>query len=548
MRRSIATVCLSGMLEDKVAAIAAAGFDAIEIVESDLIAFDGTPRDLRNLADDLGLGIDAYQPLLEFEGVSDDAFRRNLARAERKFEILEELGAPLLLVYSNASSDADANEDRIADQLRTLAERAAGRGLKTGYKAQAWGRHIKLIQQAWRVVERADHPHLGVVLDSFQALALGDGLNLLSEIPGERIAFVQVADAPQTSLDPPMWSRRHSCFPGQGDLDVAGFLSAVLATGYSGPVSLEIWSDELRAASPRLTASDGYRSLLLLEEQIAVAKHESVKVELFDPIPAPAISGVSFIEFAADGTPAVLLDQFVRSFGFAKAGMHRSKNVALYRNGAVNLVLNAEPNSFAQSYFLLHGPSICAIGLRTENEQRALSRALDFHCAQYSGKIGPNELSIPAIRAPDGSLVYFVGTAIESGGLYEIEFRLEDFQRSGGRTGSGHRSYCLCLAPRRIGFLGSLLSRRSGIRGRSHVSAARPERRRQKPGRCLQGSRRADSPEHFPRTAYFHGAIRGEPRRSGRASYCVRHVRYFCDSRGPARHGGKAIGDPGQLL
>ena len=425
MRRSIATVCLSGLLEDKLAAIAAAGFDGVEIFENDLIAFDGAPGDIRALAQELGLHIDAYQPLRDFEGVDEKTFRLNIARAEHKLDIAKALGAPLLLVVSNVSPGAGADEDRAAAQLRALAERAAERGIKIGYKALSWGAHVSHAQQAYKLIERVDHPHLGLVLDSFHSLALGDDPKVLSKIPGDRIFWVQIADAPKMTLDPLTWSRHYRCFPGQGDLDVAGFLSAVLASGYTGPVSLEIWNDELRAASPRLSASDGYRSLLWLEETLAAAKPKISKVELFDPAPASALTGVSFIEFAADGIPATELDTFFSGFGFTKAGMHRSKNVVLYRSGAVNLVLNAEPNSFAQSYFLLHGPSICAIGLRADDEQQALSRALDYHCAQFSGRVGPNELSIPAVRAPDGSLIYFVGAAVESGGLYEIEFHID---------------------------------------------------------------------------------------------------------------------------
>src|SRR5882757_3532619 len=98
MRKCIATVSVSGTLPDKLDAIAAARFDAIEVFENDLIHFPGSPTDLRNMAADLGLGIDLYQPFRDFEGVSDAQFRRNLDRAERKFDIMQALGAPMMLV------------------------------------------------------------------------------------------------------------------------------------------------------------------------------------------------------------------------------------------------------------------------------------------------------------------------------------------------------------------------------------------------------------------------------------------------------------------
>ncbi len=114
MRRSIATVSLSGTLEEKLRAVAAAHFGAVELFENDLINFSGTPRQVGQLARDLGLAIDLFQPFRDFEGVSDDVFRRNLDRAERKFDVMTELGAPMMLVCSNVSSHAIDDDRRAA--------------------------------------------------------------------------------------------------------------------------------------------------------------------------------------------------------------------------------------------------------------------------------------------------------------------------------------------------------------------------------------------------------------------------------------------------
>src|SRR5919107_1112818 len=116
MRRSIATVSLSGTLEEKLRAIAAARFHAIELFEPDLINFAGTPREVRQQAEDLGLAIDLFQPFRDFEGVPDESFRRNLERAERKFDIMNELGAPMMLVCSNVQPDASGEVERTVDQ------------------------------------------------------------------------------------------------------------------------------------------------------------------------------------------------------------------------------------------------------------------------------------------------------------------------------------------------------------------------------------------------------------------------------------------------
>ena len=89
--RSIATVSLSGSLDEKLRAIAAAGFDAVEIFENDLLSFNGSPRDVGQLCRDLGLAICAFQPFRDFEGMPEPQRTRNFARAERKFDVMQEL-------------------------------------------------------------------------------------------------------------------------------------------------------------------------------------------------------------------------------------------------------------------------------------------------------------------------------------------------------------------------------------------------------------------------------------------------------------------------
>ena len=432
MRRSIATVSLSGTLEEKLRAIAAARFHAVELFENDLINFSGAPREVRQQAEDLGLAIDLFQPFRDFEGVTDDLFRRNLDRAERKFDTMAELGAPMILVCSNVQPNASDDVERTVDQLRALAERAARRNVRVGFEALAWGTRVSTYGQAWEIVRRVDHPHLGLIVDSFHTLVLGDDPTGIAEIPRDKLFFVQLADAPRLTLDPLSWSRHFRCFPGQGELDVAGFLLPVLRSGYNGPLSLEVFNDVFRASDTRQTARDAMRSLLFLEEQVRARLAEQPapagerepirRVELFDPPPVPDLAGIAFLEFAVDADAASRMASLLARLGFEPAGRHRSKAVTLYRQGDVNLILNAEPESFAEGYFQLHGPSLCAVGLWTGDEVQAVARSTALLATQFEGRVGPNELTIPAIRSVDGSLVYFVGLGVESRRLFEIDF------------------------------------------------------------------------------------------------------------------------------
>jgi 4-hydroxyphenylpyruvate dioxygenase len=428
MKRSIATVSLSGMLREKLEAIAAARFDGVEIFENDLLQFPGSPRDVRRLCEDLGLTIDMFQPFRDFEGVADAQLQRNLDRAERKFDLMQELGTGLMLVCSNAQPTADADPERSAAQLRQLAERAGRRGLRVGFEALAWGTAVNRFAQAWDLVRRADHPHLGLILDSFHTLVLADDFRAIAALPGEHIFYVQLADAPWVRTDPLTHSRHYRCFPGQGEFQVAPFLGAVLDAGYTGPISLEIFNDEFRAAPARATAADAMRSLLWLEEQVRSlpslhAPHAthgaSHRVPLLDPAPPPAFQGWSFLEFAVDGPTAARLATYLGALGFARIGRHRSKQVELWGQGEVRIVLNLEEDSFARSYFELHGTSACALALATDNAAAALARAEALGCTRVAGRVGANELTIPAVRAPDGSLVYFFD--VHRGGSHGFE-------------------------------------------------------------------------------------------------------------------------------
>ncbi|HTS23990.1 MAG TPA: TIM barrel protein [Casimicrobiaceae bacterium] len=450
MRKSIATVSLSGTLREKLEAIAAARFDGYELFENDFLYCNGSPEEIGAISADLGLACELYQPFRDFEGVPDELFRRNLDRAERKFDVMEKLGARLMLVCSNTSPQVIADEARMAAQLRELAERAAKRNLRIGFEALAWGRAVNLWSQAWRIVERADHPHLGLIVDSFHTLSLRDDPTGIAEVPGEKIFFMQLADAPLLVMDVLQWARHYRSFPGQGQFDLENFFEQVLRAGYTGPMSLEVFNDLFREAPNRGTAVDAMRSLLYLEGQVRTrleAKPVAGKsvqggrppilerIELFDPPAAPKLSGFSFIEFAVDESSAETLAALLGRLGFRRVGTHRSKQVALYRQGEIHLILNSDPGSFARSFFLEHGPSVCDLGLGTDDPVRALNRSMALQCQRFDSRVGPHEAQICGIRAPNGSVVHFIPEALGAKRLFEIDFEPES--DDGSAPGAG---------------------------------------------------------------------------------------------------------------
>jgi 4-hydroxyphenylpyruvate dioxygenase len=444
--KSIATVSLSGTLPDKLEAAASAGFDGVEIMEGDLLAFDGKPEAVRRMADSLGLAITAYQPFRDFEAMPEPQRARNLARAERKFDLMQALGAGLLLVCSNTNQAAIDDNARAAADLAQMAELAARRGLRVGYEALAWGRHVSRWRQAWDVVQQAGHPALGLIVDSFHTLALNDDPTGLSTVPGDRIFLVQLADAPLLSMDVLSWSRHFRSFPGQGELDVSGFMRAVLASGYAGPLSLEVFNDDFRAGPARMTARDGLRSLIFAEAEAGGGT----------PMPAvPRVDGIEFIEFAVDDQARMELAVLLTKLGFRLAGRHRSKAVDLFRQGGINLVLNAEQDSSAAEHFQLHGPSVCAMALRVGDVQQAIARAGALLTPDWGERIGTGERRIPAVRAADGTLLYLVGPGDVAANASGRNFWEDDFHLfAGDDAGSGLLAVdhlALALPPGRMG-------------------------------------------------------------------------------------------------
>jgi 4-hydroxyphenylpyruvate dioxygenase len=426
-KRSIATVSLSGALDEKLRAIAAAGFDAVEIFENDLLSFNGRPHDVGQMCRDLGLSICAFQPFRDFEGMPEPQRTRSFARAERKFDLMQDLQTDLMLICSNISPASLGGIDRAAADFRELGERAAARGLRVGYEALAWGLHVNDYRDAWEIVRRADHASIGVILDSFHALAPAFPTMPIQSIPADKIFLVQLADAPKLGLDVLSWSRHFRCFPGQGDLPVAGFVQAVLATGYAGPLSLEIFNDQFRAGSAVRTATDGLRSLILLEEEV---RGTTPAASLQPKAPS---RGVGFIEFALSEERARDLAALFGQLGFRKSGVHRSKDVERWSQGDIDLVINCEPDGFAHSHFVTHGPGVCAIAVDVEDAGRTMARAEALKALTFYQPVGPGELEIPAIRGVGGSLLYFLEDA---GKNWDLDFEPLRSDPSGDRLDS----------------------------------------------------------------------------------------------------------------
>lgn len=153
-------------------------------------------------------------------------------------------------------------------------------------------------------------------------------------------------------------------------------------------------------------------------------------------------AGLEFVEFAAPA-PDALARRF-EQLGFHLAARHVSKAVTLYRQGKINFLLNAEPDSFASRYAEEYGVGICAIGIRVENAQRAFERTTERGAWAFEGeRVGRSELVIPAIQGIGNSHIYFIDRWHGRGGatgdetIFDVDFRAVETPAASASTNTG---------------------------------------------------------------------------------------------------------------
>ena len=136
------------------------------------------------------------------------------------------------------------------------------------------------------------------------------------------------------------------------------------------------------------------------------------------------LDGFEFVEFASP-TPGVLEGVF-ESLGFSRVAVHRSKDVALYRQGQINFIVNNEPASVASYFAAEHGPSACGMAFRVRDAHKAYNRALAQGAQPVDLPPGPMELKLPAIKGIGGAPLYLIDRYEEGVSIYDIDFKWID--------------------------------------------------------------------------------------------------------------------------
>lgn len=363
-----ATSSISGDLPDKLKSIAMAGFDAVELSLADVAGFDGSLEYLANLITQNGLSLAALGPV---------AGAGNPDNILSKIKMARDLNAAVLLVHADAS----------------LPPANTRKGVRIALCVQG--------QSEADVLAKASEDWVGIALRSDAALADGSRPARLRDIPGEKVFHVCLGDGPFGPL-----------LPGLGNLNLGGFVRVLKRAGYAGP-----WSVSSRMGG----AANAYRALVNVLDDVA-----QTEPALRDDVPilpprVPA-TGFEFIEFAVDEKSAAPLEAQLTSMSFRRERNHVSKDVALWRQGAVNIVVNKEPAGHARNAFVNHGPTVCDMGMRVSNAQDAVARAQALGTGAFAQDVKLGELAIPAIRGVGGSVMHFIDEKSDLHRVWDIEF------------------------------------------------------------------------------------------------------------------------------
>jgi len=403
MQRCISSLSFSDPLSEKIRAAAEAGFHGIEIFREDIVGFEGRPEDIRALAEHCGIAITSLQSLRDYEAAPADREDWCRKKAERFVDLAVRLGAPLLVLCANTSADTVNDIERAAQDIARLADMAAARGVRIGYEALATSAHVKTYAQAWEIVRKADRPNLGLVINAIHSFAADAGLEALADIDMARVFLVHLADAPTTRIDTRLMTESFRLLPGQGNLPIPELHANLLQRGYAGPMSMEIFNDQLRALDPRQIARDAMRSFDLLDDCLAgEGTLHSV------------VQDVSFVELTCQGADAAEAHLMLRAMGFVQSHANANSTLSIYRQGDIRILVNTIPKGLAHSVYLMQGLSVSALGLRL-SEIGPLARYSEPGLAAQGH-------DLPIIRGPGGAVFYLCDSVLEDTTFFKETF------------------------------------------------------------------------------------------------------------------------------
>jgi sugar phosphate isomerase/epimerase len=268
------TISLAGPLEAKLAAIRDAGFTQVMLSARDLVSHPQGVAAACRAVRASGLRVTGFQVLRDFEALTGRLHEYKIDVAKSMLDMCAQVESRVLLVCSSTLSHAAADRDQVARDLRKLAMLAVPCGIRIAYEALSWGRHISDLRTAWDVVRRAEAPNLGIGFDSFHCLATKLSLADLDAVDARRIFLVQLGDflwrEVRSSEERIETARHFRVFPGEGvhTPELADMVRHLVANGYRGDYSFEVFNDDYVQLQPSFVAARARRAAEWLGEEV----------------------------------------------------------------------------------------------------------------------------------------------------------------------------------------------------------------------------------------------------------------------------------------
>ena len=277
------------------------------------------------------------------------------------------------------------------------------------------------------------NPSFYLTINSKNILMDGSQPSLINQIPLSLIDHVQLTDISKYISSEDQISNLSELLPNEGVLDLKSFIKIFLKKNFKGSISVA--NNNILNNKANLI-KDANRAFVSVFDDVVSSDISLDNLNLKIP-PKINLNGFEFLEFTVFGEDHTSLVKMLKKLSFRKERIHKTKNVELWRQGSINILINSEKNSFAEQVYLKNGPSVCDIAIKVKDAIQTIDRAKKLGIKEHSQSVSVGELKIPAIKGVDGSVIHFIDQKSNLFQLWNLDFNYlkpEPIQPSGLRS------------------------------------------------------------------------------------------------------------------
>ena len=277
------------------------------------------------------------------------------------------------------------------------------------------------------------NPSFYLTINSKNILMDGSQPSFINQIPLNLIDHVQLTDISKYISSEDQISNLSELLPNEGVLDLKSFIKIFLKKNFKGSISVA--NNNILNNKANLI-KDANRAFVSVFDDVVSSDISLDNLNLKIP-PKINLNGFEFLEFTVFGEDHTSLVKMLKKLSFRKERIHKTKNVELWRQGSINILINFEKNSFAEQVYLKNGPSICDIAIKVKDAIQTIDRAKKLGIKEHSQSVSVGELKIPAIKGVDGSVIHFIDQKSNLFQLWNLDFNFlnpEPTQPSGLRS------------------------------------------------------------------------------------------------------------------